>query len=258
LRNGDHVVQINVRARSGEVLEHRFRIEVRKSEEDEDGLSIRRRMTQVEADLVHEVLGNLRHCPGFRLTLRQQAPLEGERLLATIGSLRNQVYRDWTLQILTADATTGAGVRALIADAAADLVERIDVFDPQDEEAFAQPIGGTPQSRALRLVGFLSPGDQLGCDALLETALSSGLHRDADFFYADEVRISPASREREPFFKPNLSPDLLLSTKYIGRPWFASTGLLGKTGVTPRCLLESGEYDVVFRCTEQAQLSALL
>jgi hypothetical protein len=253
LRNGDHVVQINVRARSGEVLEHRFRIEVRKSEEDEDGLSIRRRMTQVEADLVHEVLGNLRHCPGFRLTLRQQAPLEGERLLATIGSLRNQVYRDWTLQILTADATTGAGVRALIADAAADLVERIDVFDPQDEEAFAQPIGGTPQSRALRLVGFLSPGDQLGCDALLETALSSGLHRDADFFYADEVRISPASREREPFFKPNFSPDLLLSTKYIGRPWFASTGLLGKTGVTPRCLLESGEYDVVFRCTEQAQ-----
>lgn len=94
MRNGDHVVQINVRARSGEVLEHRFRIEVRKSEEDEDGLSIRRRMTQVEADLVHEVLGNLRHCPGFRLTLRQQAPLEGERLLATIGSLRNQVYRD--------------------------------------------------------------------------------------------------------------------------------------------------------------------
>jgi O-antigen biosynthesis protein len=253
LRNGEHVVQINVRARSGEVLEHRFRIEVRKSEEDEDGFSIRRRMAQVEADVVHEVLGNLGHCPGFRLTLRQQAPLDGERLLATIGSLRNQVYRDWTLQILTADATTGAAARALIADAAADLAERIDVLDPQDEEAFAQPIGDTLRSRALRLVGFLLPGDQLGCDALLEMALSSGLHRDADFFYADEVRVSPASREREPFFKPDFSPDLLLSTNYIGRPWFASTGLLGKTGVTPRSLLESGEYDVVLRCTEQAQ-----
>ena len=155
--------------------------------------------------------------------------------MATLESLRKQVYRDWTLQILTADADTGAGVRALIADAAADLAERIDVLDPQDEEAFAQPIGAAHQSRALRLVGFLSPGDQLGCDALLEMALSSGLHRDADFFYADEVRISPASREREPFFKPDFSPDLLLSTNYIGRPWFASTALLGKTGVTPRC-----------------------
>ena len=253
LRNGEHVAQINVRARSGEFLEHRFRIEVRKSEEDEDGFSIRRRMAQVEADVVHEVLGNLGHCPGFRLTLRQQAPLDDERLLATIGSLRNQVYRDWTLLILTADATTGADVRALIADAAADLAERIDVLDPQDEQASAQPIGDTPRSRSLRLVGFLSPGDQLGCDALLETALSSGLHRDADFFYADEVRISPASRECEPFFKPDFSPDLLLSTNYIGRPWFASTGLLGKTGVTPRSLLEFGEYDVVLRCTEQAR-----
>ena len=50
--------------------------------------------------------------------------------------------------------------------------------------------------------------------------------------YADEVRLSPASREREPFFKPDFSPDLLLSTNYIGRPWFASTALLGRSGVT--------------------------
>ncbi len=253
LRNGGHVVQINVRARSGEILEHRFKIEVRKPEEEDDGLSIRRRMTQVEADVAHKVLGNLGHCPGFRLTLLQQAPLAAERLLATLESLRKQVYRVWTLQILTADAATGTDVRALIADAAADLTEQIDVLDPQDEEAFAQPIGAAHQSRVLRLVGFLSPGDQLGCDALLETALSSGLHRGADFFYADEVRISPASRVREPFFKPDFSPDLLLSTNYIGRPWFASTGLLGKTGVTPRSLLESGEYDIVLRCSEQAK-----
>jgi ADP-heptose:LPS heptosyltransferase/GT2 family glycosyltransferase len=253
LRNGEHVVQLNVRARSGEVLEYRFRIEVRKSEDHEDGVGIRRRMTQVEADVADEVLDSLGHRPGFRLVLRQEAPLDVERILLTLGSLRNQVYRDWTLQVLAADADNGAAVRALLVDAAADLAERIDVFDPRDAEAFAQPIGDPRQSMALRLVGFLSPGDQLGCDALLETALSSGLHRDADFFYADEVRISPASREREPFFKPDFSPDLLFSTNYIGRPWFASTALLGKTGVTPRSLLESGEYDLVLRCTAQAE-----
>ncbi len=115
------------------------------------------------------------------------------------------------------------------------------------------PIGAAHQSAASRLVCFLLPGDQLGCDALLELALCSGLHRDADFFYADEVRISPASREREPFFKPDFSPDLLLSTNYIGRPWFASAALLAKTGVTPRSLLGAGEYDVVLRCAEQAE-----
>ena len=70
--------------------------------------------------------------------------------------------------------------------------------------------------------------------------------------YADEVRSSPASREREPFFKPDFSPDLLLSTNYIGRPWFASTALLGRSGVTTRDLLQAGEYDAVLRCAEQA------
>jgi hypothetical protein len=210
-------------------------------------------VTQVEADVADDVLDRLGHRPGFRLVLRQEAPLDVGRLVATLGSLRRQVYHDWTLQVLAADAETGAAVRALIADAAADVAERIDVLDPRDAAAFALPIADRRQPMALRLVGFLLPGDQLGCDALLETALSSGLHRAADFFYADEVRISPASREREPFCKPDFSPDLLLSTNYIGRPWFASTALLGKTGVTWRSLVEAGEYDLVLRCTEQAE-----
>ena len=92
----------------------------------------------------------------------------------------------------------------------------------------------------------------MGCDALLQIAIASGLHRDADMLYADEVKLSQASREREPFFKPDFSPDLLLSTNYIGHPWFASTALLGRSGLTPAELLAKGEYDAVLRCTEQA------
>jgi ADP-heptose:LPS heptosyltransferase/GT2 family glycosyltransferase len=252
LRNGDHVVQLVVRARSGEVLEHRFRIVVRKSEEFEDGVTIRRRMSQVEADVSGQILDSLGHRPGFRLLLRQGSALDLERLLATLASLRTQVYRDWRLEIATADADTGSAVRLLIAEAADDLAERIDVIDPSDATAFDQPVGNPAETTTLRLVGFLSPGDQLGCDALLEIALASGLHRDADLIYGDEVRISPASREREAFFKPDFSPDLLLSTNYIGRPWFASTALFGRSGVTVRGLLEAGEYDAVLRCAEQA------
>ena len=111
------------------------------------------------------------------------------------------------------------------------------MVDASDEAALDQPIGSAEQSTTLRLVGLLCAGDRLGCDALLQFALASGLHRNADMLYADEVRLSPASREREPFFKPDFSPDLLLSTNYIGRPWFASTALLGRSGVTLRDVL---------------------
>ncbi len=255
LRNGDHVVQLNIRARSGEVLEHRFRIVVRKSEEFEDGANIRRRMTQVETDVSEDVLNSLGHRPGFRLLLRQGSALDLDRLLATFASLRTQVSsRMAPGDLVTADADTGAAVRTLVAEAADDLAGRIDVVDPSDATAFEQPIGNPEGSTTVRLVGFLSPGDQLGCDALLEIALASGPHRDADLIYADEVRISPASSEREPFFKPDFSPDLLLSMNYIGRPWFASTALFGRSGVTVKSLLEAGEYDAVLRCAEQAVL----
>jgi ADP-heptose:LPS heptosyltransferase/GT2 family glycosyltransferase len=252
LRNGDHVVQLNVRARGGDVLEHRFTIVVRKSEEFEDGTTIRRRMSQVEADVSEDVLDSLGRRPGFRLILRQDAALDLQGLLATIESLRTQVYHDWRLEILASDSDTGRAVGVLIAEAAEDLAERIDVIDGSDPTAFDQPIGSADRSTTLRLVGLLSAGDRLGCDALLRIALASGLHRDADLLYADEVRISPVSNEREPFFKPDFSPDLLLSTNYIGRPWFASTALLGRSGVTLRDLLRDGEYDAVLRCTEQA------
>ena len=102
------------------------------------------------------------------------------------------------------------------------------------------------------LLGALCPGDELGCDALAELALASGLHRDADFLYADEARRSPVSRTYEPFFKPAYSPDLLLSTNYIGRPWFASRELMQRCGITYRDLLQNGEYDLVLRLVEQA------
>lgn len=249
LRNGDHVVQLNVRARSGEVLEHRFTINVRKAEEFEDGLTIRRRITQVEADVAQQVLDRIGHRPGFRLILRQDADLAPRRLLTTIGSLRSQAYRDWRLEILTGNADTATAISELLAEAANDLLDRIDVIVASTQE---QPLGSADDATTLRLVGFLSPGDELGCDALLRMAVASGLRRNADLLYADEVRVSPASRERETFFKPDFSPDLLLSTNYIGRPWFASTGLLGRAGVTGRDLMEVGEYDAVLRCTEHA------
>ncbi|MEJ0016680.1 MAG: glycosyltransferase family 9 protein [Acetobacteraceae bacterium] len=252
LRDGEHVVQLNVRARSGDVLEHRFRIQVKKSEEFDDGIAIRRRMTQVEADVSDEVLDSLGHRPAFRLILWQNSAIELDRLLETVASLRSQVYRDWRLVILTSDADTGAATRALIAEAASDLLPRIEIADASDAAVLDTPIGGDDASRRTRLIGFLSPGDRLGCDAMLRFALAGGLHREADLLYADELRISPASHEREAFFKPDFSPDLLLATNYFGRPWFAAAPLLARVGATLRDLIERGEYDIVLRCSEAA------
>src|SRR4029077_5064879 len=120
---------------------------------------------------------SLGHRPGFRLILRHGPLLDPEALLTTLESLRTQVYRDWRLEILTRNSDTGLAIHTLISQAAQDLFERIDVVDALDEAAIDQPIGSAGQSTTLRLVGLLCAGDRLSCDALLQFALASGLHR---------------------------------------------------------------------------------
>ena len=70
--------------------------------------TIRRRMTQVEADVSEDVLNSLGHRPGFRLILRHGPLLDLDALLATLESLRTQVYRDWRLEILASNSDTGS------------------------------------------------------------------------------------------------------------------------------------------------------
>jgi GT2 family glycosyltransferase len=93
----------------------------------------------------------------------------------------------------------------------------------------------------------------LGSDALLELALAIGRHPDADFIYCDERRVSPVDARVEALFKPGWSPDLLLSTNYIGRAWCADERLLHRVGLSPAALHQAGEYEAVLKLTEAAE-----
>ena len=252
LRNGKHVARLVIRAKNGRELVHQLRFEVKQSEEEDPLASIRRRVSRVETGVVNDILRELDHYPDFYLVLRQIGAVAFNQLHATIESLRTQIYPAWRLSVL-ADTTDAANaVRVLLTESNKDLAGRIAVLDPTDAE-FDAPLAAA--NRALpTLYGALCPGDELGCDALAEIALASGLHREADFVYADETRRSPVSHDYEPFFKPDFSPDLLLSTNYIGRPWFADAGLLRRCSITPRALLVDGEYDLVLRLTEQSKV----
>ena len=250
LRNGPHTVRIVVRAKNGQEYVRSFTIEVRKSDEDDGQNTIRRRQSQAETAALAGVLQDLDFHPHFRLLLRHDRAAAPQRIRATLQSLTVQVYANWELVVLADADDVAADLRTQVAACAGIDADRISVIGP-DDAAFDAPLAADAAEGPV-LAGLLCPGDELGVDALAEIAVAAGLHRNADFLYADEARISPATREREQFFKPDFSPDLLLSTNYIGRPWFAAAALLQRTGVTPRALLRDGEYDLVLRCTEQA------
>ncbi len=249
LRDGAHEITLRVRGKTGDTFDKSFRMTVAKSADSDEGARIRRRIAGGEAQLYTDILRRLDWQPRFRILIRDPEAAAPGHLAATLGSIAAQVYPHWRVDLLGAGPALREAVAAIVA-AGRIPPDRIACLDDAAAAAGFAPDGDGQHATAPLLVGALVAGDELGCDALAEIAVQSGLHRSAALLYADELRQETASGGREAFFKPGFSPDLLLATNYIGRPWFAMSGLLANTGASPRSLRDNGDYDLLLRCVE--------
>ncbi len=248
LRDGEHAVRLIIRADNGIEMVRSFRILVKKSDDRDNAVATRRRIPRVESDMMLAVLADMNPRPAFRIFIRHDAAANHDAWRTTIDALRHQAYGDWTVTVLAADDAIVAMVQEVIAAQVPGQAERFAIVSPATEQ------WGTPlvQHSDTSLIGLLSAGDEPGADALLELAVAQCRHPGSDLFYGDEVRISPVTKEKEAFFKPDYAPDLLTSTNYIGRIWVGGAALLAATGVTPASLTEAGEYDLLLRCVERS------
>jgi ADP-heptose:LPS heptosyltransferase/GT2 family glycosyltransferase len=176
--------------------------------------------------------------PLFEILIQLPPDTAPNALIRTLRSLRAQVFETWRATILAGkaqcDALRGS---AGIEDAAGRI--RICARPPR-------------QQKGAVFLLKLAPGDTLGADALLEVALCVAAHPGADFIYADDQREDRAQQRRQAFFKPDWSPQFLLSTNYIGRAFFCSQALAARAGFDPASLAASGDYGAVLRLTEHA------
>ena len=260
LPDGDHVIRLVARSKTGASHAHAFRITVRKTDDPEEAASIRRRIKWVEQKTSHEVLAQLDWRPSVQVIVTGGP--DGVTLNADTGSawgltLRSILEQSWPLWRVTVLASHDADIaaaRGAIRQLAHDRAERFGMITPADAAAWQAPFGPGPGEGEGEggLILLLAAGDELGRDALSEFAIASGMHTGADCFYADEFRLPPNAARPEAFFKPDFSPALLLSANYIGRPLVARPGLLATIGTTPESLMRDGFHDLALRCTEAA------
>jgi len=251
LLDGQHTIRLAIRAANGVAMDHSFQITVCRSDDVDDSIGIRKRVPRVEVDMILALLAELDVQPMFHLILRQDGPIAARRVRTTLDSLRLQPYDHWRMTLLAADEDVAAALRVVIQEQGPRLADQFTVISPSVDKDWGTLLARADSSQVVLHMPLLA-GDVLSADALLELALAAGRYPGRNLLYGDEVRISPVSQQKEPFFKPDFSPDLLLSANYLGRPWAVTSGLLAATGATPGTLLECGEYDLVLRCAEQA------
>jgi ADP-heptose:LPS heptosyltransferase/GT2 family glycosyltransferase len=240
----------------------------------------RQKISQAEIDLYFDMLAGLDWHPMFLvLVVVDDGDQAVERARATLLAMGRQGYPDWHLALIGDDSAVALrdrlidgcdDVRTLrdrLVNRAGDwerfaarvlegldvIRERVDVLPLRRRDRLGDLAALVRAGERPVFIGILGAGDELSCDAMLELSVTSGMYRDCDFIYSDERCINPATGVFEDFFKPQWSPDLLLSTNYIGRFWCASRELFERTEASMADLLNLGEYDIVLRCSEQSR-----
>ena len=166
-----------------------------------------------------------------------------ERLLA---SVRSQWYGYYEL-ILVDDCSPLDTSRAALKSAEGDRVKVI-LLDQNLGISGATDVG----IRAAKgdYIVFLDHDDELTVDCLWELALAVE-RTDADFVYSDEDKILPSGQFSEPFYKPDWSPDTIMSTMFTCHVSAVRRSLVDELGGMRSEFDGAQDWDLVLRIAEK-------
>jgi GT2 family glycosyltransferase len=98
---------------------------------------------------------------------------------------------------------------------------------------------------------FLDHDDLLAPNLLFEVIQVIRANPTVDFVYFDEDKVDDAGKtRRDPFFKPDWSPEMLLSANYLTHPVIRKA-LLDRVGMFNPEFDGTQDWELAFRCTEQ-------
>ena len=172
-------------------------------------------------------------------------------LNAAVESVRKQFYPHWQLCIADDGSTLPATREAL--DAIEALADARIVITRLDTN---QGIAGASNA-ALGLatgdyIGLLDHDDELTRDALLEMVRQI-LQKRPDLLYSDEDKLDEEGRHIDPHFKPDFSPDYLLSNNYVCHFSVLKRSLVERIGGFRTGFDGAQDFDLVLRAAEAAE-----
>lgn len=251
---GAHRVSVSMRSREGQLSRIEFAVTVVEAPDAAGPSVLRRKMPQAEVDLKMDLLRRQKASPRFCVVLSASPGREAiAAAQQTLRTLVRQTYPDWELVIHTGSSASVRGKQLIQTVAAPFEAFRRRITALQEaigngRVRLPREKGSVPRTLYL----FLAPGDELGCDALLEWAVASALKPDITLWYSDDRRPGGGGR-MEAFFKPGWSPDLLLSFNYLGRAWCVDAQAVMSLPGGVTALAAAGDYERVLHVSEACQ-----
>jgi O-antigen biosynthesis protein len=168
-----------------------------------------------------------------------------------IRSVVNQVYGNWELCIAD-DASTDDEVRNTLSYWQS-IDTRIRVVLRQTNGNISIATNEAARIAAGAFLAFLDHDDLLTPDALGEVALALAANPDADLLYSDDDKIDQNGKRFAPQFKPDWSPELLLSYMYLGHLVVVRRSLFESLRGLRAGFEGSQDYDFALRVSEHAR-----
>lgn len=175
--------------------------------------------------------------------------VEPKWLSAAVESVRQQVYERWELCLADDASTNRETVNFLKSLVGTD--PRIKITFRKTNGHICEATNSAADLATGEFVALMDNDDELKADALYHVAALLQTNRDFDLIYSDEDKMNGDGHRYDPQFKPDWSPELLLSYNYINHFTVLRRSIFEKVGRFRKGYEGSQDHDLLLRFTEQ-------
>jgi GT2 family glycosyltransferase/SAM-dependent methyltransferase len=168
-----------------------------------------------------------------------------------IESVLAQTYDHWEMCI--ADASCGDHKLRTVLESYSRRDERIKIRFLESNEGIAGNSNRALELAEGEFIAIFDHDDRLAPNALFEVVQLLNEKRGLDIFYFDEDKLSSDGKERrDPWFKPDWSPELLLSANYLMHSVIRRI-LVEELQGFDKSMDGAQDWDLLLRCTEKTE-----
>jgi GT2 family glycosyltransferase len=168
-----------------------------------------------------------------------------------INSVKFQFYENWELCIAD-DGSTTKYIRQTL-ERYARKEKRIKLKYLERNQGISGASNAALSMATGEFVAMLDNDDEISFNALYEYVKLLNNNQEADLIYSDEDKIDVKGNRQQPFFKPDYSPELLLSMNYVCHFSMFRKSLINDMGGFRYGYEGSQDYDLILRFVEKTK-----